>query len=207
MDVKFPEQRDEFPATLAKFLAGCLVALAVGLFLGNALGTLLGTDESVLVTSTYADRMSAIRTVFTDGDQLDSYARTAVEMADMEGLKLYSSRNHDKVLASWNGELVDGDSLFDEEIRRSLLEMMNTEDVLYGVETAGGSPITDVYLRNVAVTDGVVCYYLYYDEAGFAGLAYDPGGTHLEGSKNALVLTKTSAGVPEWYILYDMGDT
>ena len=94
-----------------------------------------------------------------------------------------------------------------EKITMDLIERGKKEDVLYGVETAGGSPITDVYLRNVAVTDGVVFYYLYYDEAGFAGLAYDPGGTHLEDSKNALVLTKTSAGVPEWYILYDMGDT
>ena len=206
MDIRFPEREDSFGKTFGIFLASCLAALAVGLFLGNALGAFFGTDESVIHTSTYTDRMSAIRTVFTDGDQLDSYARTALTMADMEGLKIYTSRNHDKVLARWNGELVDGYSLFDDEIRRSLLEMMNTEDVLYGVETAGGSPIPDVYLRNIAVSQGVVCYYLYYDEAGFAGLAYDPGGEHLSDTDGALPLTRTESGVPEWFILYDMGE-
>ena len=207
MDIRFPDQEDSFGKTLIQCVLGCLAALALGLFLGHALGAFFGTDESVINTSTYTDRMSAIRTVFTDGDQLDSYSRTAVRMADMEGLKLYTSRNRDKVLALWQGELVDAGTLFDDEIRRSLLEMMNTRDALYGVETAGGSPITDVYLRNVAVSQGVVCYYLYYDHAGYAGLAYDPGGRHLGDSDGALPLTRTEEGVPEWYILYDMGDT
>ena len=151
--------------------------------------------------------MSAIRTVFTDGDQLDSYARTALAMADMDGLRLYTSRNRDHVKALWQEDRTDAFLLFDDEIRRSLLELMNTEDALYGLETAGGSPITDVWLRNVAVEDGVVYYYLYYDEAGFAGLAFDSTHETLYGTDNAMPLTKTSAdGDYEWFIIYDMGE-
>lgn len=206
MDIKFPQQRDEFPKTLATALAGVLAALALGLFLGHALGAFFGTDESVLITSTYTDRMSAIRTVFTDGDQLDSFARTALAMRDMDGLRLYTDRDRDGVQALWQGDMTDAFGLFDEEIRLSLLELMHTEDALYGVETAGGSPIDDVKLWNIAVRDGVVYYYLYYDQAGFAGVAFDSTGTTLTDTDGALPLTQTQAGVPEWFIIYDMGD-
>lgn len=221
MEVKFPEEKNPFPKTMLQAILSCLAALAIGLFLGNALGAFFGTDDDVINTSNYTDRMGAIRTVFTDGDQLDSYSTTALKFQRMEGLKLYTSRNRDHILARWNGELVpeedfltevagtkvDGDpDMTETSLRQSLLEMMNTADALYGVETAAGKPIDDVYLRNVAVRDGVVYYYLYYDEAGFAGLAFDPGGTHLQDTDGALPLTKTAGGVYEWFITYDMGD-
>ena len=70
MKVKFPEQENPFPKTMAKAIAACLVALAIGLFLCNALGAFFGTDESVIHTSTYADYMAATRSMFTDPDQL-----------------------------------------------------------------------------------------------------------------------------------------
>ena len=208
MDIKFPDREESFGKTLAKCVVSCLAALAVGLFLGNGLGALFGTDESVLVTSTYTDRMSAIRTVFTDGDQLDSFSRTALVLRDMEGLRLLSGRNRDAMLAQQEGETAWSDalSLFDDEIRRSLLELMNTEDALYGVTDSTDKPIEDVWLRNIAVRDGVVYYYLYYDEAGFAGVAYDPGGEKLYGTDGALPLTVTETGVYEWFITYDMGE-
>ena len=208
MDIKFPDREESFGKTLAKCVVSCLAALAVGLFLGNGLGALFGTDESVLVTSTYTDRMSAIRTVFTDGDQLDSFSRTALVLRDMEGLRLLSGRNRDAMLAQQEGETAWSDalSLFDDEIRRSLLELMNTEDALYGVTDSTDKPIEDVWLRNIAVRDGVVYYYLYYDEAGFAGVAYDPGGKKLYGTDGALPLTVTETGVYEWFITYDMGE-
>ena len=206
MEIKFPAQEDGFPKTLLTAIISCIAALAIGVFLGHALGAFFGTDESVIHTSTYTDRMSAIRSVFTDSDQLDSYAGTALTLRDMDGLRLYTSRNKDHVLALWKGTQADGFTLFDDDIRRSLLELMNTEDALYGLETAGGSPITDVWLRNIAVADGVVYYYLYYDEAGFAGVAFDSTHETLYGTDNAMPLTKTEAGEYEWFIIYDMGD-
>lgn len=203
MEIKFPEQENPFPKTMAKAIVCCLLALAIGLFLGNALGAFFGTDESVINTSTYADYMAAARSMFTDANQLDSYANTALTFQDMNGLKLYTSRNRDKVLAYWNGEYVDAYTLFDDDVRRSLLELMNTEDALYGQETTGGSPIKDLYLRNVAVADGVVYYYLYYDEAGYIGFAFDSTRQTLaEQSDFALPLTKTESGVYEWFITY-----
>jgi len=206
MEIKFPEDRNPFPKTMLQAIASALAALALGLFLGHALGAFFGTDESVINTSTYTDRMSAIRTVFTDGDQLDSFSRTALQMAEMDGLKLYAGKNRDMCMALWEGGRTDAAALFDEDIRRSLVELMNTQEALYGVETAGGSPIEDVWLRNIAVSDGVVYYYLYYDEAGFAGVAYDSTGETLEGADTALPLTKTAQGDLEWFIIFDMGD-
>ena len=207
MEIRFPEQRDEFPKTMAIFVVCVILAFAVGLFLGNGLGALFGTDESVLNTSTYTDRMAAIRTVFTDGDQLDSFSRTALTMQDMSGLRLYTSREKDYVMARWEGQQTDAFGLFDDDIRRSLVELMNTEEALYGVETSTGKPITDVWLRNIAVEDGVVYYYLYYDEAGFAGVAFDSTHETLYGTDNAMPLTKTSAdGDYEWFIIFDMGE-
>ncbi len=205
MEIKFPEQENPFPKTLANFIVCCTVALLIGLFLGNALGAFFGTDETVLNTSNYADRMSATRTMFTDADQLDSFVQTALLFQDMEGLKLYTSKERDQVLAYWDGEYVDAFSLFDNDTRLSLIELMNTEDALYGQETTAGEAIDDIYLRNVAVVDGIVYYYLYYDDAGFIGLAYAPG-VDLSDLTSALALTQTSEGAYEWYIIYDLGD-
>lgn len=203
MNVKFPQQENPFPKTMATAVISCLVALAIGLFLGNALGALFGTDETVINTSTYADYMAATRTMFTDADQLDSYVNTALTFQDMNGLKLYTSRGRDKVIAYWNGEYVDAFDLFDDNVRLSLLELMNTQDALYGQETTGGTPIEDLYLRNVAVVDGVVYYYLYYDEAGYIGIAFDSTRQTLgEEPDSALPLTKTEAGDYEWFITY-----
>jgi hypothetical protein len=125
----------------------------------------------------------------------------------MDGLKLYTSRNKDKVLALWQGELVDTQELFDEEVQKSLKELMNTEDALYGQETTTGEAIEDVYLRNVAVQDGVVYYYLYYDEAGYIGIAFDSTRQTLTNNGDtALALTQTEAGDYEWFITYDLED-
>ena len=60
MEIRFPEQRDEFPKTMLQFVVSVILALAVGLFLGNGLGALFGTDESVVNTSAYTDRMTAM---------------------------------------------------------------------------------------------------------------------------------------------------
>lgn len=206
MDIKFPQQENPFPKTLRNAILACLLALAVGLFLGNALGAFFGTDESIVNTSNYTDRMSAARSVFTDNDQFDSYVDTALKLQEMEGLTLYANRSRDGLLARWNGELVDAYSLFDEDTQRSFHELMNTQEALYGIETAAGTPIEDVYLRNVAVEDGVVYYYLYYDEAGFIGLAFDEDGSTLTSQGDiALPLTKTSQAQDahyQWFITY-----
>lgn len=206
MDIKFPQQENPFPKTLRNAIFACILALAVGLFLGNALGAFFGTDESIVNTSNYTDRMSAARSVFTDADQFDSYLGTALTFQDMEGLKLYANRDRDGLLALWNGELLNAYDLFDEDIRKSLHELMNTQEALYGLETAAGTPIEDLYLRNVAVEGGVVYYYLYYDEAGFIGLAYDETGETLTSQGDiALPLTKTADsedGCYQWFITY-----
>jgi hypothetical protein len=207
MDIKFPQQKDPFPKTMVTAVISAIVALCIGMFLGNAMSALFGLDDSVVNTTNYSDRMSAVRTMFTDADQLDSYVNTALTFQDMNGLKLYTSRNKDKVLALWQGELVDTEELFDEEVQKSLKELMNTEDALYGEETTTGEAIEDVYLRNVAVQDGVVYYYLYYDEAGYVGIAFDSTRETLNNqSDTALPLTKTEAGDYEWFITYDLED-
>lgn len=208
MDIKFPEQENPFPKTLATAIASCLAALAIGLFLGNALGAFFGTDESILNTSAYTDNMSAIKTMFTDADQMNSYMETAQQFLDMDGLKLYSSRNGDKMLAYYDGVYYDAYELFDESIRLSLTELMNTEDALYGQETTAGGPIEGVQLWNLAVQDGVVYYYLYYDDAGYIGIAYDHTETVFADQKDdALQLTVKIDGVQGiWYIIYHMED-
>lgn len=207
MEIKFPEQENPFPKTMLRAVVSCLFALAIGLFLGNALGALFGTDESVINTSIYTDYMSATKSIFVDADQLDSYMNTAQNFLDMNGLRLYSSKNHDKMLASYNGTFQNAEDMFDEDIMRSLYELMNTDDALYGLETTGGSPIEDIRLWNLAVEDNVVYYYLYYDEAGYIGIAYDHHENVLTDSKLALPLTQNNAGdTGMWYIIYDMGE-
>lgn len=207
MEIKFPEQENPFPKTMAQAVISCLVALAIGLFLGNALGAFFGTDESVINTSNYTDNMAAAKTLFMDADQLDSYMNTAQNFLDMDGLRLYSSKNHDGMLAYYNGTLQPAEDLFADDVQRSLLDLMNTDDALYGLETAGGNPIEGVRLWNVAVEDQVVYYYLYYDEAGYVGIAYDHNEDVLTDSKLALPLTQNEEGeTGMWYIIYDMGD-
>lgn len=214
MDIKFPEQENPFPKTMATAVFSVIAALLIGMFLGNALGAFFGTDESVITTTDFTDRMSAVRTMFTDPDQMDSYANTALTFQNMEGLKLYSSRNHDKFMAIWEGEMVDPATLFDERVQKSLEELLRTEDALWGVETSGGSQIDDIQLYNIAVSGGVVYYYLYYAEAGYVGLAFDSTGVTLKDKKDdALVLTQTpvdsetgAGGEYEWFITYLMED-
>jgi uncharacterized membrane protein YdfJ with MMPL/SSD domain len=185
----------------------CIAALCIGMFLGNAMSALFGLDDSVVNTTNYSDRMSAVRSMFTDADQLDSYVNTALTFEDMDGLKLYTSRNKDKVLALWQGELVDTKELFDDEVQLSLKELMNTEDALYGEETTTGEAIEDVYLRNIAVQNGVVYYYLYYDEAGYIGIAFDSTRETLTNQGDtALPLTQTEDGDYEWFITYNLED-
>jgi hypothetical protein len=207
MDIKFPQQKDPFPKTMVTAVISCIAALCIGMFLGNAMSALFGLDDSVVNTTNYSDRMSAVRSMFTDADQLDSYVNTALTFEDMDGLKLYTSRNKDKVLALWQGELVDTKELFDDEVQLSLKELMNTEDALYGEETTTGEAIEDVYLRNIAVQNGVVYYYLYYDEAGYIGIAFDSTRETLTNQGDtALPLTQTEDGDYEWFITYNLED-
>lgn len=208
MDIKFPTREDPFGKTMAKAVFCCLLALLVGVFLGNALGAFLGTDESVLSTSAYTDNMSAARTMFTDPDQMNSYMDLAVTVLDMDGLKLYSSRDHRKMLARYQGQFYDAEALLGEKLHPSLLELMNTEDALYGVETAGGAPIEDLRLWNLSVQDHVVYFFLHYDKEGYVGIAYDHDEAVLsQDMDHALPLTAKREDVQGiWYIIYHMED-
>ena len=208
MDIKFPEQENPFPKTMAVAVISAIAALLIGMFLGNALGALFGTDESVINTSTYTDNMAAVKTMFTDADQLDSYMNTALNFVDMDGLRLYSSRDRQKMLAYYNGEYIAAEELFGDDVCRSLKEMMNTEDALYGLESSTGGPIENVRLFNVAVEDQTVYYYLYYHDAGYIGIAYDHNedviGTD---NRNAMLLTANDEGDKGlWYLMYALED-
>ena len=154
--------------------------------------------------------MSAAKSVFSDVNQLDSYMDTALNFHDMNGLRLYGSKNGDKMLAWYDGKYQDISELFADntEVQRSLIQLMNTEDALYGVETSGGSAITNLRLWNIAVEDNVVYYYLYYDEAGYVGIAYDDTETVLADQKDSTVaLTKNKKGEHGmWYITYYLED-
>ena len=210
MDIKFPKEENPFPRTMAVAVFAVIVAFLIGMLLGNALGALFGTDESDINTTTYTEYMSAAKTVFSDVNQLDSYMDTALDLRNMNGLRLYGSKNGDKMLAWYDGRYQDISELFadDTEIQRSLIQLMNTSDALYGVETSGGAAITDLRLWNIAVEDNVVYYYLYYDEAGYVGIAYDDTETVLTDQKNSTVaLTKNKAGEQGmWYITYYLED-
>lgn len=120
MDIKFPTQEDPFGKTMAKAVVCCLIALCLGIFLGNALGAFLGTDESVLTTSAYTDNMSATRSMFTDPDQMNSYMDAAQRVYEMDGLKLYSSRDHQRMLAWYQGQFHDALELLGEDLQPSL---------------------------------------------------------------------------------------
>lgn len=210
MDIKFPQQENPFPKTMAKAIGACILALFVGIFIGYGIGAMLGGDQSMVNTTTYTDNMYAVKSIFMDADQLESYVVTAETLKDMDGLKLYSKKNLDGMIASYQGEYVDARELFDEEMMLSLKMLMNTQEALYGVTDSAEDPIENVQVWNIAVQDGVVYYYLYYDAAGFIGLAYD--STHetlTDLGDTALPLTQTSQGVDaiyEWFITYHMED-
>lgn len=208
MDIKFPQQRNPFPKTMAVAILQTVIALVIGLFLGNALGSLLGTDDSVINTTTYTDYMSAARSMFTDADQLDSYMNTALELHEMDGLRLYSNKSRTSMMASYQGQFCDASELFDDTLMGSLRELMNTEDALYGMETTGGKPIENLRLFNLAVEDQVVYYYLYYDNYGYIGIAYDHTEEVLSQHKDiTLQLTQNNPGDQGmWYILYYLED-
>lgn len=204
MEIKFPEQKDPFRKTFLQAILTCLVAFAIGLFLGNALGAFFGTDESVISTSTYTDNMSAVKSVFADADQLDSYMRTAETFYQMDGLRLYAGRDREGMLCRYEGQDTWSDELFDDEIRRSLKELMNTEEALLGLETTAGEQIEGIALRNIAVENNVVIYYLYYDEYGYIGIAYDHNEIlGEEMSEYAMPIFQSSEDVQgNWYIVY-----
>lgn len=206
MDIKFPEQQNPFPKTMAAAVAAAAVALAIGLFLGYCLGSLFGTNQELLNTTNYTDSMAAARTVFIDPDQMDSYVHTAQVFKDMEGLKVYTARNLETTMVRYQGKLQRAEELFDENVIKSLRELMNTQEALYGVTDSVGDPMEDIRVYNIAVMDGVVYYYLYYDEAGFVGIAFDEDGSVLSTQGDtALPLTKTSEGTDghyQWFITY-----
>lgn len=211
MDIKFPQQENPFPKTMIKAVLASLVALCVGIFIGYGMGAMLGNDQSMVNTTAYTDNMYAVKSIFMNADQLESYVVTGIALKDMDGLKLLSNRDHTDMMAQYNGEFVEAESLFSEEIMLSLKMLMNTEEAIYGITDSAEDPIENVQVFNIAVEDGVVYYYLYYDEAGYIGLAYD--STHetlLNQGDYALPLTKTSQfdekAKYEWYITYFMED-
>ena len=210
MDIKFPKEENPFPRTMAVAVFAVIAAFLIGMFLGNALGALFGTDQSLINTTTYTDYMTAAKTVFSDPNQLDSYMDTAQDLRNMNGLRLYGSKNGDKMLAWYDRRYQSMEELFadDSEMQKSLIQLMNTGDALYGVENSAGSAITDLRLWNIAVEDNVVYYYLYYDEAGYVGIAYDDTETVLtDMTDTTMALTANRAGEQGmWYITYYLED-
>ena len=210
MDIKFPKEENPFPKTMAVAVFSVIVAFLIGMFLGNALGALFGTDDSIINTTTYTDYMTAAKTVFTDPNQLDSYMDTAQELRNMNGLRLYGSKNGDHMLAWYDGSYQDISVLFaeDQELQRSLIQLMNTKDALYGVENSAGTAIDDLRLWNIAVEDHVVYYYLYYDAAGYVGIAYDDTETVLADQKDTTMTLVSNKNGEQgmWYIIYYLED-
>lgn len=208
MEIKFPEQENPFRKTLLQAIFACLLALCIGLFLGNALGAIFGTDDSVISTSTYTDNMAAVKALFMDADQLDSYMDTASTFYEMDGLRLYANAGKTAMVCHYQGKSQSSDEMFGESIRLSLRELMNTEEALLGQETTAGDPIEGIALTNIAVEDGIVFYYLYYDEYGYIGIAYDHNETMPANmGEYAMPLVKNSEGdTGMWYIIYYLED-
>lgn len=210
MDIKFPKEENPFPKTMTVAVFSVIVAFLIGMFLGNALGALFGTDESLINTTTYTDYMSAAKTVFSDANQLDCYMDTALNLREMNGLRLYSSKDGDKMLAWYNDSYQDMTELFSDnvELQRSLLQLMDTEDALYGEETSAGAAIEGLKLWNLAVENNVVYYYLYYDNYGYIGIAYDDTETVLTDMKDTtMALTSNKENeTGMWYIVYYLED-
>ncbi len=204
MEIKFPEQENPFRKTLLQAIGACILALAIGLFLGNALGAIFGTDDSVISTTVYTENMAATKAVFMDADQLDSYMETAGTFYTMDGLRLYANKEKTGMLCRYNGEDAWSSDLFPDSVQRSLKELMNTQEALLGQTTTAGEPIEGLALTNIAVEDGVVFYYLYYDQYGYIGIAYDHNEIlSAEMSEYAMPLVKNAEGDSGmWYIIY-----
>lgn len=210
MDIKFPQQENPFPKTMMKAVGACILALLVGVFLGYGIGAMFGNDQSMVNTTAYTDNMYAVKSIFMNPDQLESYVVTGEGLKTMDGLKLLSCKDGSSMMAQYQGEYVDAGEILNEDVMLSLKMLMNTEEALYGITDSAEDPIENVQVYNIAVEDGVVYYYLYYSEAGYIGLAYD--STHetlVDQGDYALPLTKTTAdqnALYEWFITYYMED-
>lgn len=206
MDIKFPKQEDPFRKTMAQAIIASIATFIAGLFLGYCLGSLFGTNQSMINTTNYTDSMAAARTLFTDGDQLDSYITTGQIFRNMEGLRIYTSRDRETTMAWYDGKFQNSEELFDDSVTKSLRELMHTEEALFGVTNSLEEQIEGVELMNIAVQDGIVYYYLYYDEAGYVAIAFDfTGETLTNDTDYALPLTKTAdddEGYYQWFITY-----
>ena len=135
------------------------------MFLGNALGALFGTDDSIINTTTYTDYMTAAKPCLQT--QISWIPMdTAQDLRNMNGLRLYGSKNGDHMLAWYDGAIRifcavcggSGAPAFPDPADEY-------QDALYGVENSAGTAIDDLRLWNIAVEDHVVYYYLYYDAA------------------------------------------
>lgn len=206
MDIKFPKQEDPFRKTMAQAIIASIATFIAGLFLGYCLSSLFGTNQSMINTTNYTDSMAAARTLFTDGDQLDSYITTGQIFRNMEGLRIYTSRDRETTMAWYDGKFQNSEELFDDSVTKSLRELMHTEEALFGVTNSLEEQIEGVELMNIAVQDGIVYYYLYYDEAGYVAIAFDfTGETLTNDTDYALPLTKTAdddEGYYQWFITY-----
>lgn len=206
MDIKFPKQEDPFRKTMAQAIIASIATFIAGLFLGYCLGSLFGTNQSMINTTNYTDSMAAARTLFTDGDQLDSYITTGQIFRNMEGLRIYTSRDRETTMAWYDSKFQNSKALFDDDVIKSLRELMHTEEALFGVTNSLEEQIEGVELMNIAVQDGIVYYYLYYDEAGYVAIAFDfTGETLTKDTDYALPLTKTAdddEGYYQWFITY-----
>lgn len=208
MDIKFPQQEDPFRKTLISAIINSLVALIIGLFLGYCLGSLFGTNDSMVNTTNYTDNMAAVKNIYMDADQLDSFMVTAEKFRSMEGLRVYSSKDREKALVWYGGTYAPAEEVFDNEIIKSLRELMNTQEALYGVTNSMEEQIEGVYTYNIAVKDSVVYYYLYYDAVGYIGIAYDDTETVLGNEKDyAMALTNNAEDeLGMWYLVYYLED-
>lgn len=210
MDIKFPQQENPFPKTMAKAVGACILALLIGVFLGYGMGAMFGNDQSMVNTTAYTDHMYAVKSIFMNADQLESYMVTGEALKNMDGLRLLSNSSQDSMMAEYQGQLQEAENLLDDEVILSLRMLMNTEEALYGITDSAEDPIENVQVWNIAVEDGVVYYYLYYSEAGYIGLAYDSTyQTLVDQGDYALPLTKTSQEEDaryEWFITYYMED-
>lgn len=208
MDIKFPQQENPFPKTMAKAIAAAVVALLIGIFLGYGIGAMFGGDQAMVNTTTYTDNMYAVKNIFMDADQLDSYMVTAEKFRTMDGLRLYSNKGLDGMMALYEGQYVEASELFEEDVMLSLKELMNTGEALYGVTDSAEEPIENVQVWNIAVEDQVVYYYLYYDPYGYIAIAYDDTETVVEaGSETVMALVQNSEeDQGMWYLLYHMED-
>lgn len=209
MDIKFPQQENPFPKTLAKAIFACILALIVGMFVGYGIGTMFGGDQEMVNTTNYTDNMYAVKNIFMDEDQLDSYMVTADKFRSMDGLKLYSNKSLTNMMALYEGQFVEAEELFDQDVMLSLRELMNTQEALYGITDSAEDPIENVQVWNISVEDGVVYYYLYYDPYGYIAIAYDDNAESVvaAGSETAMALFQNSEGDQGmWYLMYHVED-